>query len=688
MDIATARSKPPILRIAALSVTVASVPQNSKTMTSTDLNPGAPAYAVDASPGRAGSSRTLYVDETMDDEELRRLLTEHEPPELRGYIVTPGNIPRAEGSGAAFISGGPTAQTAEGLLIPAGAVPAPIDYLGVFITLEEYAPDPVLVGGMTSEDVVEAVTQWHYPRDQLVLALALLNRMPSKGKKRLDELVEYYTGWLGAEPAERLRGLLAAEGGRRRVLLARQPILAAMRAAIVDGHDDELQPAPEKPLDVHAILLSHGIASGLHSGEDDGRTLAGFPAKLVMEILRIGLLYQSDDPFAAIDRFSRLWLEYGDKVERVSLRASPRDLLRDATGLEIEDILAMGFALLAHTMNWTPDEDYAPYLRPEFGTIDQDRVDRFVDLVSDDLGGLKARFAEHTGEFDFLPFQETPVIGTDAGLLAVDQAYLWDRVTSGLYWVVHDYEKKNHGEGARVLWTQAYAEMVERMAEDQVEAMAPTILGGKSLYSEEDFKAAFGGKQADAGIDFGTAFVLFEIVSAQLATPTRIEGDLDQFEKDTERLVIKKCRQLDDVAHSLLEDDSRLTGFARSQELKVYPVVVVGGGYPIHPFTVEYIDRILRDEGLLTDARIGRLAVVDIGELEILEALGEEGHSVVDLLVGWKSSSLHAVPLKNYVISEFGGERAFRPNRMRDRVETTFKTIVERLGFQDETASG
>jgi hypothetical protein len=628
--------------------------------------------------------RRKQVGLLTDEEALRRLLIQNELDELRGYLLTPGETPLAKGSGVPLVSGGAAAQTSSGLVVPATAVPAPIDYVGVYVTLDEYAPDPLLVEGVTSRDVAEMITTRYYPRDQLVLALALLNRMAGASSARLGKLSEYYAGWLSDDSAARLRGILSAEGGRRRVLLARQPILAAARAAIVHGHDNEPNPQPEKPLDVHAILLSHAVASQLHSNPDDDRVLAGFPARLVMEILRVGLLYQSDDPFASIDRFSRLWLEYGENLERVRLRGSPRDLLRESTGLEIEDVLAMGFALLAHTMNWSPDEEHHPYLSPQFGSIGDDRIARFVELVSDDLDGFRRRFREHEGDFDFLPFQQTPVVRAEPGLLAIDQAYLWDRVTSGLYWDVHDFEKEHHGDEARTRWTQAYAEMLERMAEDQIEAMAPPILGGKSFYTEEDFREAFSGKQADAGIDFGATFVLFEIVSAQLAVPTRIEGDLEQFEKDTDRLVIKKCRQLSDVAHALLADDSCLTGFARSKKLRVHPVVVVGGGYPIHPFTVDYIDGILRDEGLLLDARIRRLAIVDIGELEILEALVGEGHSIVDVLDGWKSSSLHAAPLKNYVIREFGGERSFRPERMRDRVDQTFRTIIERLGFSDE----
>lgn len=616
-----------------------------------------------------------------DEEALRRLLIQNEPDELRGYLLTPGETPLAQGSGVPLVSGGPAVETASGLVVPAKAVPAPIDYVGVYVTLDEYAPDPLLVEGMTSRDVVEMLTTRYYSRHELVVALSLLNRMAGTGVARLEELADYYARWLGAESAEKLRGLLAAEGSGRRVLLARQPILASMREVIVSGRDGERDPAPQKPLDVHAVLLSHAVGSHLHSDPQDDRTLAGFSAPLVMELLRIGLLYQSDDPYASIDRFSRLWLEYGERLSRVTLRASPRDLLQESTGLEIEDILAMGFALLAHTMNWSPDQEEAVHMRPEFGSIDPERVARFLDLVSDDLDGLRERFSEHNGNFDFLAFQKTPVIRAEPGLLALDEAYLWDRVTSGLYWDVHDFEKENHGDDARTRWAQAYAEMLELMAEDQIRAMAPPIIGGTSFYTEEDFKDAFGGKQADAGVDFGSAFVLFEIVSAQLAVPTRIEGDLDQFEKDTERLVIKKCRQLNDVAQALLADDSRLTGYARSEALRVYPVVVVGGGYPIHPFTVDYIDGILREEGLLLDARIRRLAILDIGELEILEALAGEGHSVVDVLDGWKSSSLHEVPLKNYVISVFGGERSFRPDRMQSRVDETFKTIVERLGF-------
>jgi hypothetical protein len=619
----------------------------------------------------------------MNEEELRRFLTEHEPEELREYIVTPGDLPRVEGSGAVLLSGDRAAQVPSGLVIPESAVPAPIDYVGVYITLEEYVPTAGPVRYPSSPEVAQTLVSTYYPRSDLLLSMALLNRLAGRGKQTLEELAEYYVASITPELAAKLRGLLAGQEGLRRALLARQPLLAAMRYVISEGHDRSRPPDGElKPLDVHSILLTHAIATSLGHHHDDEKKLAGYPASLVMELLRIGLLYQSDDLFASIDRFSRLWLEFGERID-VELRSSPRELLNDATSLEIEEILAMGFGLLAYTMSWKPNPDGGnPFMQPEFGTFDDVQVEHFLELVSDDLEGFKVRFETHTGEFDFLPFQQSPVWRSPAGLLVLDEGYLWDRITSGLYWVVHDYEKENHGETARLKWTQAYGQMIERMAEEQIEAMAPRIFGGgKTFYTEEDFQQAFDGKQADTGLDFGNAFVLLEIVSAQLSVPTRIEGDLEQFEKDTDRLVIKKCRQLHDVAMELLDDDSRLTGVAKSASLTIYPVVVVGGGYPIHPFTDDYIEEILRTEGILRDARIRRLAVVDIGELEILEGLAEEGPTIIEVLEGWKGSSLHSVALKNYVLSRYGRDQIHRPARMKEQVDTTFRTIVDQLGF-------
>ena len=64
------------------------------------------------------------------------------------------------------------------------------------------------------------------------------------------------------------------------------------------------------------------------------------------------------------------------------------------------------------------------------------------------------------------------------------------------------------------------------------------------------------------------------------------------FRADTERLVLKKARQLDVSARNLLTEpqlaDSPVTDPAR----RIFPMIVCGGQYPINPVTVSYIEQI------------------------------------------------------------------------------------------------
>jgi len=310
--------------------------------------------------------------------------------------------------------------------------------------------------------------------------------------------------------------------------------------------------------------------------------------------------------------------------------------------------LALG--VYAKVSEWAPGDGF---LLPSnfFEQAPQDRVERFFKIVGSDLKGMQALLGEAASEWDFLAFQQRPILAFDTGeYLVLDEGYLLDRVTRGLFWLVHDHEKQTNGEKARAQWTQAFGEMVELLAEASIRQMAPVVFGEVSFYTEEDFSRVYKGRVADAGIDFGTAFVLFEIVSGQLTTATRIDGDLQSFKKDTKRLVIDKVEQLDSVARAVLNNTRVLTGHSRISEAKVIPVVVVGGGYPNSPLTVRYAQEILEEKGYLKPP-IRSLCVIDLGELEMLEALVEAGESLVDLLLGWKESAIAPLPLRNFILT-------------------------------------
>jgi hypothetical protein len=581
--------------------------------------------------------------------------------------------------------GPPLARAPSGLILPAHAVATPLKYVGTYVTLNEYASDHAASIGVSTEDLIAFFIGGQYSRADLVVTLALLNHYVVSGG-HAPAFAEYVMSALSGPLAEGLRRLL--DGGRPpQALVARQPLLAAMKTILVAGRDKTVDPPPKAPADIHAVLAIHGIASLLGADYATGASEAipGVPIPLFMELIRLGPLYEGDDLYASIDRHVRWWLQFGSALQRVTLRGSPDELLREAIGLGVEDALALGFGVMAWAMGWEPSKP--PFVKPEFGDVDQATVEAFVSFISDDLNGFRTRFQGRDEPFDFLAFQETPVLRTATGLLAVDQGFLWHRVTQGLYWVVHDHEKEVGGDAGRDAWAAAYGEMVEAAVEASVAAMAiPDLRGGKTFFTEDDFRSAYAGKTPDAGLDFGASLVLFEVVSGQLHTGTRIAGDFGQFERDTERLVLAKCRQLDDAASSFLANPAALTG-AAVNDVRVVPVVVAAAGYPANPFVARYISDRLEAEGLLQHRRVEPICVLDMADIEILEVLAEEGRDASEVLVTWKHSALADSSFRNFVIEEFGGDRSYRPRRMHEIVDGAFAAVLARYGFSPRRPS-
>ena len=140
---------------------------------------------------------------------------------------------------------------------------------------------------------------------------------------------------------------------------------------------------------------------------------------------------------------------------------------------------------------------------------------------------------------------------------------------------------------------------------------------------------------------------------------------MDEFAKDTDRLVIGKLAQLDATTNDLILDDSKLTGLPRSTSAKIQPILVQGGHFPVHPVTKAYIDFRMRNENLLPHhGRVLPLAILHWEELEILEAAIEQGHSIPSLFQGWRASTRKGMPFKNWISVAF--PHLQRPKRMLD----------------------
>ncbi|MGH2739388.1 MAG: hypothetical protein ACRDH6_02735, partial [Actinomycetota bacterium] len=411
-----------------------------------------------------------------DFDKLERLFTEHEPPELRGYVAGAGvGRPALAGSSVPPLGVSQFAPSGKnGLFVPTDAAgPGPIDYIGTYVTLDQYLDIGLPYEELVMEPLIAHLAAAH-DRETMLLNLALLNRVASD-REQLAQLTREFPAILKDDARHRFESLMGSDGGGEgHLIVARHPILAAIRYLLT--HPAAGEPRNQFPPMVAAILFSQAVAMTLNAERDgSSETLAGRPALLALEVVRASFLYEHEDRWATIDRLVRLWRRFGPALSRSKLRGEPAALLAEATGLDLEEILGLGFALLAHSMQWKPGKP--PYLKADMGSgMPKEKIEAFVSLISADAGQFAAAFRTSASRFDFLAFQERPVLRATPGLLVLDEAYLWERVTAGLYWIVHDHEKAG-GRKRRIRWNQAYGEMVELMAENQLETMAPPVLG-------------------------------------------------------------------------------------------------------------------------------------------------------------------------------------------------------------------
>jgi len=554
------------------------------------------------------------------------------------------------------------ARTASGFFVPAApASPATeADHFSTYLTLEEYIAAPLnQVGGrFSAERWVVRATEQQEP-ESLLAALAALNHA-IHNKKLLAVIQEDFTKRLRSDARALLEEAMSEAPAR--AFLARQCVLRAMREVLIAPPRRRAATTTFTPPDA-AVLLTHAVANRtLRSSSADNEIVCGLPARIFMETVQNYHFNQHQDPGAILARTWRLWTDYGSKIKRAQLLEHPTQLLRRALGVDLEDVLALGLAWWGALQRLPPGQP--PVLTPTSGyTKEPTIVARVLSYVLTTREALSAQLLGSDPEWGFLPFEEHPLLRLDdEHCLVLDERLLLNRITTGLFWAVHDWLKHGGpgsagGERSAQEWRQAYGEMVELMVEAQLQRFAPPLLNGDTTFwgGEEVKRRLPGRKTCDAAIHFGDVLLLAETVNAQMSGPSRHAGELEQFKQDTQRLVIKKVHQLDSTAAAVIADETKLTGWTQAVASRVLPVCIQGREYPLNPLTLEYIVGEIRAAGLLDSARLAPLCVIDLGELDALEGLHEsKGVSLHHELLEWqRAPGAHAWSLRNFLLSRY-----------------------------------
>ncbi|MEY9912818.1 hypothetical protein ABIA35_009085 [Catenulispora sp. MAP12-49] len=604
-----------------------------------------------------------------------------------------------------------TAQpSGSGLIVPDGSWAAPLlglvpvpadsewpeDLMKVYLTARDYLdPAAAAIGIPTEAAATWNPQQWRvaivrqHQREELICVLAALNHAMFNDehmKHHFEKFLSRISPQMAAFVSAAMDGTF---DGQPRSFLSRQGVLRALRDVLVTNHtqapatDDIDTVVRHIDVETAAVVLVHLAAGEMGRERDsDQERFAGMPATLAMEMVANNYFNAVGDPGSALARTWSLWNDYGTRVTGIPMRKSPPEMLEEAAGIGFGDLTALGFAYYAHAISRKPD---GPVRVNAFTNIPIDRatIETFLSRFAWTLDGLGDQLSGCTRSWQMLPIQDRPMVRIGNDVVVLDEQYLVERITRGLYWLVHDHEKAVHGDTERVRWTQIYGQMIERRVEDQIRRLAPALIGGgDTFFTEETLQDAFPGtRNVDTGIDFGRVVVLAEVVSAEASVPTREGGDIAAFKRDVERIFIKKARQLDVSAKNLARDPQPLNSPLTAPARRVVPVAVRGGQFPINPVTRRYVKECLAAENLLQDTRtIADFALIDLEDLENCEALSEKrGATFPDVLEGWASSRYRDTSLRSYLIQALDIGQLGRPTHLQDELDQAFTGLGNRL---------
>jgi hypothetical protein len=341
--------------------------------------------------------------------------------------------------------------------------------VGAYLTASEYLGPFELAHGRDFDPSAWAdVLLRLHPGELYVQLLAALNRA-ARFRDPVFEYQERFLRRLGPGLRIVVASVLAGGvDGRPRWFLARQPALRAMRMVLAGPapaeEPDERIAALLAGIDPEtaAMMLVHLAADALRGQQPEGEArFGGTSESLAIELVCNQIFNEPHDVGGMVSRTWALWNRHAAGLKRAKLDKPPLDLLQDAIELELAHLLALGFACWAMT---THDRVNGPVRINPFTLVKLPRetVERFLALFATTPEELASDLAACTLPWQMLPLQTRPLLRIGDEVVVLDESFLLEAVTTGLYWRVSDHVRKGDPEAWKP-WSVAYAEMVEAL---------------------------------------------------------------------------------------------------------------------------------------------------------------------------------------------------------------------------------
>ncbi|MBB5808365.1 hypothetical protein F4560_008133 [Saccharothrix ecbatanensis] len=599
----------------------------------------------------------------------------HEPTSLPNFIAPISNNATYFDGTAIRAIASRFVQRADGLIIPEYLAqgPAPIDQILVYLTTREifgFDVPETYIRGELGRINVEPV---------LAFVAEVMARLRSPGISRTEVDEHYVNLWFKGEARTKILNLLKDP---LKGFIVPQALLAlAQQAMLYCGKDL----SANKPANLVAVYLA--ATDHLTKEEDYPSELkiSEVPGSLGRELISNQVFNADVDEAHTLTRFIRTWLQLSkEQFETKEVFDLEAAYLR-ATDTPLRDVLAVGLALRAATMNG-PHIISPTYLSGLGWTTE--RISKALAPFTIDIHVLRqytcsqSDFAATSWSFD--SFSRYPVVRDHEGAMVVlDPNLLMKRIFGWLPLFDVKFALQSTGTSEDKKYASRVENCVRRLAEIYAAEILDSLTGSSAMsrrtYHDRELRAAYsapGIKIADAAIDYGDSWVVAEVTTIQLRRESVTGMSDEAVISDIDKLV-EEVAQIDATISSLREYEEKLTGLPPSGVRRRYfPLLILTEGFPVNPISLPLLRDRVGKRGLLAEGDVMPLEIADLQELEIIEGLQENGgQSLKEILDKKSNANLRNMQIRDFLLSELHLSPS-RPSRVKKLYHESFKSMV------------
>jgi hypothetical protein len=324
-------------------------------------------------------------------------------------------------------------------------------------------------------------------------------------------------------------------------------------------------------------------------------------------------------------------------------------------GLTLEEQMTLGFALAAMSHAWEDEWEAGTrcYIAPN--VVDdlfvklgwEARQDRALRLIAADRETLKAEFEELGDSPEQIVWETRPLMRypflrcENGGLILLSPRAIQSWLTEGVHYrLLGSAQKRAAGDKKRRLsrqYTAFAGVLLEHYVLDLLRSSyGERPIGGGRVYGEQPYGRKGKAMTSDVVIDLGLDLVLFEISVSRLRADTLQIGSPKQVEEDLDRMLIAKVKQLDGCIGALIKGTGQIPADAPEVDMsrieRIWPVIVTAGNITQNGVLWQFIEA--GTQGLLQQAKVQPLTILDLEDLEQLAGFIEAGHDLPQILAG------------------------------------------------------